>query len=174
MTLRSWYEEPIAKHHDRQNFDCSDVALNTFLQRYARQHHEQGGAKTFVAVDKDNPKAIQGFYTLSPACLSYARTPDILQRGLARYDVPDFRLARLAVASVKQGQGLGGQLLLAAGQRCLLVSQEIGGLMLIIDAKNARVATWYKRYGAIALSDTPLTLVIPLATLRMTLEKLNH
>ena len=171
MSSWLWSEEPLTKLHDRQSFDCGDPDLNTFLQRYARQHHEHGGAKTFVAINKENPQTILGFYTLSPACLNYARTPVILQRGLARYDVPAFRLARLAVTSDKQGQGLGGQLLLAAGRRCLHVAQEIGGLLLIIDAKNSKVAAWYERYGAIALSDTPLTLVIPLATFKQALKE---
>jgi predicted N-acetyltransferase YhbS len=36
---------------------------------------------------------------------------------MGRYDVPGFRLARLAVQREFQGYGLGGQLLLAAGRR---------------------------------------------------------
>jgi len=38
-----------------------------------------------------------GFHSLSPAWVEYARTPEIVRRGLARHDVPGFRLARLAV-----------------------------------------------------------------------------
>ncbi len=37
-------------------------------------------------------------------------------------------------------QGLGGQLLLAAGRRYLRAAQEIGGVALLIDAKNDTVA----------------------------------
>jgi hypothetical protein len=36
--------------------------------------------------------------------------------------------------------------------------------VLIIDAKNDRAAGWYTNYGAVPLSDKPLTLVMPLAT----------
>jgi hypothetical protein len=32
--------------------------------------------------------------------------------------------------------------LLAAGRRCLLVSVEVGGVALLIDAKNEKVAGW--------------------------------
>src|ERR1017187_8069675 len=45
--------------------------------------------------------------------------------GLARHAVPGFRLACLAVDRKLQGQGLGGQLPLAAGRRCLRASAEI-------------------------------------------------
>ena len=61
-------------------------------------------------------------------------TPEIVRRGLARHSVPGFRLARLAVDRNVQGQGLGAQLLLAAGRRCLRVSVEVGGVVLVIDA----------------------------------------
>ncbi len=166
----TWHEEPISKKHDQESFDCGDGALNEFLRRYARKSHERGGAKTFLAID-DADKIILGFYSLSPASVDYARTPEIVRRGLARHDVPGFRLARLAVDSRFQGQGMGGQLLLAAGRRCLLAAAEVGGVVLVIDAKNERVAGWYARYGAVPLLDTQLTLLLPLATIEVALRK---
>jgi predicted N-acetyltransferase YhbS len=93
-----------------------------------------------------------------------------MRRGLARYDVPGFRLARLAVDRSVQGQGLGGQLLLTAGIRCLRAAAEVGGVVLVIDAKNDRVARWYARYGAVPLQDAPLSLVLPLATIEAALK----
>ena len=170
MTLPPWREEPIAKGHDRGAFDCGDAALNEFLRRYARQVHEHGSAKTFVAVADDEGTRILGFYTLSPASVAFARTPEVIRRGLGRYDVPAFRLGRLAVDRSVQGLGLGGQLLLAAGQRCLRASQEVGGVALLIDAKNESVAGWYASYGALRLLDAPLTLLLPLATIKAALE----
>ena len=73
-----------------------------------------GGAKTFFAIDDAGNQTILGYYSLSPASIAYARTPELVRRGLA----VDLKL---------QGQGLGGQLLLAAGKRCLLASAEVGG-----------------------------------------------
>lgn len=169
MTFPTWHEEPIAKSHDRKDFDCGDVELNLFLRHHARQSHEKGGAKTFLAIDSTDRKTILGFYSLAPASLSYARTPALLSRGLARYDVPGFRLARLATARSVHGKGLGGQLLLMAGRRCLLAATQVGGVVLIIDAKNQRAADWYKSYGAIPLDDNDLTLVLPLATIKTAL-----
>lgn len=169
MSVPPWHEEPIAKHHRRDAFDCGDAVLNEFLHRYARQTHEHGGAKTFVAVPDDEPTHILGFYTLSPAAVEFARTPEVIRRGLGRYDVPAFRLGRLAVERTVQGQGLGGQLLLAAGRRCLRAAQEVGGVALLIDAKNEAVAGWYASFGALRLLDAPLTLLLPLATVRAAL-----
>jgi len=164
MSLPAWHEEPIAKKHDRKSFDCGDVAMNDFLQRYARQSHESGAAKTFLAIDNRDDRIILGFYSLAPGALAYADTPETVRRSLARHDVPGFRLARIAAGLGWQGQGLGGQLLAAAARRCLRAAAEVGGLVLIIDAKNDRAARWYAGYGAVPLSKKPLTLVISLAT----------
>jgi GNAT superfamily N-acetyltransferase len=170
MTLPAWREEPIKKTHDRAAFDCGEAALNEFLQRYARKSHDMGGAKTFLAIDDRDDKTILGFYSLSPASMEYARTPEIVRRGLARHDVPVFRLARLAVDRKVQGKGLGGQLLLAAGRRCLFAAAEVGGVALLIDAKDERVAGWYESYGALPLADAPLSLLLPLVTIEAALK----
>jgi hypothetical protein len=69
-----------------------------------------------------------------------------------------------------QGQGIGGQLLLLAGRRCLLASAEVGGVAMLIDAKNERVAKWYASYGALPLLDAPLSLLLPLSTVEAALK----
>lgn len=163
MKLPLWHEEAIAKAHDRAASDCGDDEMNDFVRRYARQSHELGGAKTFLAVDDSNP-TILGFYSLAPAALAHERVPEALRRGLARHEVPGFRLARLATHVSLQGQGLGGQLLAAAARRCIRAATEVGGVTLIIDAKSERAAQWYAGYGAVPLQDAPHTLVMALAT----------
>jgi len=170
MTLPGWHEEAITRKHDRNTFDCGDAELNDFLQHYARQSHDQGGAKTFLAID-DGTKGVLGFYSLAPASIAYHRTPEIARRGLARHEVPGFRLARIAIDHPLQGRGLGGQLLLAAGRRCLLAAAIVGGTVLVIDAKNDRAAAWYASYGAIPLLDAERTLVLPLATIESSLKE---
>lgn len=169
--MTAWHEEPISKRHDREAFDCGEEPLNDFFRRYARKSHELGGAKTFLAIDDADNKTILGFYSLAPASLEYARTPEVIRSGLARHEVPGFRLARVAVDRRLQGRGIGGQLLLAAGRRCLLASAEVGGVVLVIDAKNERVARWYSSYGAVPLLDAPLSLLLPLATIEVALKK---
>jgi GNAT superfamily N-acetyltransferase len=163
VTAIAWEEAPIAKRHDRAAFDCGDADLNLYLHKYARQNHESGGAKCFVAASSSAPARILAFYTLSPASLEYSRTPALAKKGLGRYDVPVFRLGRLAVDKSVQGRGLGGALLLRAADRCIRVARDVGGVALLIDAKNDRAASWYESYGALRLDDAPLSLVLPLA-----------
>jgi GNAT superfamily N-acetyltransferase len=174
MSVPAWREEPIAKRHNRQTFDCGESELNDYLRLYSRQNHESGGAKTFVAVSGADGKTLLGYYTLAPASVEYARAPELVRRGLGRYDVPAFRLGRLAVDHTVQGQGLGSQLLLAAGRRCIRAASEVGGIALLIDAKNDRVAGWYASYGAVPLLDTPLSLLLPLSTIEAALKEADN
>ena len=164
MTPPRWHEEPIAKSHDRKSFDCGDDAMNDFLRRFARQSHEQNASKTFCAIDDATPGRILGFYTITPFAVAHADVPTAMTKGLAQHEVSGFRLARLATDITVAGQGLGGLLLAAAALRCLRIAVEAGGVLLIIDAKSERAAQWYASYGAQPLQDTPLTLVMPLAT----------
>jgi predicted N-acetyltransferase YhbS len=158
-----WEEMPLAKQHERKAFDSGDAELNHYLQRYARQNHDSGGAKCFVAAPTDAPTRVLGFYTLSPVSIEYDRTPLLAKKGLGRYEVPVFRLGRLAVDISVHGRGLGGALLLRAAHRCIRVASEVGGVALLIDAKNEGVAQWYKSLGALQLLDAPLSLVLPFA-----------
>jgi GNAT superfamily N-acetyltransferase len=163
MTALEWAEAALTRQHDRAAFRCGDADLDLYLRRYARQNHDSGGAKCFVAAPMDAPTRVLGFYTLSPASIDFARTPAVATRGLGRYDVPVFRLGRLAVDHSVQGRGLGGALLLRAADRCLRVAGEVGGVALLIDAKNEAAAQWYQGFGAVALLDAPLSLVLPLS-----------
>ncbi|QEZ92378.1 MULTISPECIES: GNAT family N-acetyltransferase [Proteus] len=172
MTIPNWHEEAISKKHDRNTFNCGDAVLNQFLYRHARQNHENGSAKTYLAINTNN-NIIIGYYSLCPASIEFERTPEVIARGLARHDIPVFRLARLATDLSVQGKGLGGQLLLAAGKRCLAVASELGGVALLIDAKNERVANWYISYGAVPLLDSPLSLLISFKTIYTALRMAN-
>jgi hypothetical protein len=164
MSLPPWHEEAIRKSHDRASFDCGDAQMNAFLQRFARQGHEQNAAKTFCAIDTATPNRILGFYTIAPCSVAHQVVPASLTKGLARHEVPGFRLARLTTDMTVAGQGLGGQLLAASALRCLRLAGEGGGILLVIDAKSERAAHWYASYGAEPLPDRPLTLAMPLAT----------
>jgi hypothetical protein len=57
------------------------------------------------------------------------------------------------------------------GRRCLLAAAEVGGVVLVIDAKNERGAARYASYGAVPLLDAPLPLLLPLATIEAALRE---
>jgi len=108
---------------------------------------------------------VLGYYSISPGSIEFAHVPAQLTKKLGRYEVPVFRLGRLAISVIAQRQGLGGDLLLAAGIRALAVAAQVGGVALAIDAKDREAAKWYERFGAMRLLDDPLKLVLPLTTI---------
>ena len=67
-----------------------------YLRKYARQNHESGGAKTFLAVAGGESPHILGYYTISPGSIEFARTPEAVTRKLGRYEVPVCRPSRRA------------------------------------------------------------------------------
>lgn len=170
MSAPFWREVAIERAHNRRDFDCGQVDLNAFLAQHARKAHENSVSKTYVAIDAEDGITIHGFYTLSPAQVDFARVPEAARPGGGRYPVAGFRLGRLAVSMMLQGQGLGGQLLVAAAIRCMRASAEVGGTAMIIDAKDQQAAAWYRSYGAVPLLDAPLTLVLPYGMLRLALQ----
>ena len=112
MTLPNWREEPIAKRHNRKGFDCGQADLNAFLAKYARQAHESGASKTYVAVDDADTATILGFYTLSPAQVDFDLAPPAARpAGGGR----NWRFSPGPAGGEQawQGQGLGGELLIA-------------------------------------------------------------
>jgi GNAT superfamily N-acetyltransferase len=169
-----WREEPIGREHDRSSFDCGSSTLNDYLRRYARQNHETGGVKTFVTLPRGEQTRIGGYYSISPGAVEFARVPSAVTKRLGRYEVPVFRIGRLAVGIAWQGRGLGAALLLAAGRRAIAVATEVGGVALAIDAKDERAARWYERFGAVRLLDSPLSLVLPLTTIAQALWNPGH
>ena len=169
----AWVEVAIDRRHNRNEFDCGVPELNDWLRRYARQNHESGGAKTFVATPARDSVDVLGFYSIAPGSIGFENAPQTITKKLGRYDVPVFRLGRLAVAKSMQGRGLGADLLLAAAARALAVASSAGGVGLAIDAKDAAAAEWYGRFGAMRLRDDPLKLILPFATIATALETFN-
>lgn len=168
--MSEWIEQPISRDHDRAGFDCGVPALNIYLSRYARQNHDGGGARTFVAVRPDEPSRVVGYYTISPSDIAFAAVPHKIVRHPGQYDVPVYRLGRLAVSLSDQGKGLGADLLFAAGARAIAVARQVGGIALAIDAKDEAAAQWYERFGALRLLDDTSKLVLPLDTIEASIR----
>lgn len=86
---------------------------------------------------------------------------------MPRYPIlPGILLGRLAVDENHHGKKIGIYLLLDALKRSLSVSDQIGIVAIIVDAKNDNAVTFYKKYGFIELPDNRYRLFLPLNTIR--------
>lgn len=140
-------EELDAKRHDRAGFDCGVEPLNRYLKTLAVQHRAKGIATTFVLIDSDQSTRILGYYSLSAATLAFERLTDADRKGLPTYPIPAVRIGRLAGAASERGQGLGELLLQNAIKRIVLTRNTLGVYAVVVEAKDASVEAFYRKYG---------------------------
>lgn len=147
--------------HNRSAFHCGVDALDHYFRRQVTQDTRRRVSACFVALSTEN--TIAGYYTLASASVLLAELPADYSQKLPRYPtVPTVRMGRLAVARAFQGHGLGAALLADALARA--ARAEIAAHALLVDAKDAQAAAFYQHHGFIALPNSPLTLLLPLAT----------
>ena len=147
----------LAAQHDRLDFDCGEPALNTFLQRLARQQSDRDFNRTYVAAFPGESR-IHGFYAVSAANVHFENFPKAL--NLPRYPGPVARIGRLAVDQRSQVKGVGMAMLQHAMNLAESLSQLIGLYALFVEAKNETAAAFYLRYGFERLPDHPLNLFL--------------
>ena len=154
--------ERLAAHHVRTDFDCGEAALNNFLRKQAGQLQRRGFGKTYVAL-ADDGLMVTGFVSVSAGQVVTTQLPETLK--LPRYPAPMLRVGRLAVDARYRGAGIGQDLLAFALQLALEFSQQIGVYAVLVEAKNTKVKTFYKKLGFIETVDDPLCLFLPISTL---------
>lgn len=144
--------------HAKGEFDCGEPELNDWLKRFAKQHKDKGLSSTFVMVDHEKSPEILGFYAISLTELLNPDLPEPLRKRLP-HKVPAFRLGRLATASAHQGKGIGETMLFDAIDRVTRLSGEIGGTVLIVNAKPS-ATSFYDRYGFEHMESHPHNLCL--------------
>ena len=155
--------EPLGSHHNRAQFSCNELALDTYLQHQASQDVRRRVAQVFVAVG-DSPEQIAGYYSLSAASFDKAELPIELAKRLPRYPVPAAVLGRLAVDHRYQGRRIGESLLLDAARRVLRAGAALAVYAIVVDAKNERARSFYERYGFRSFPNTRRRLFLTLET----------
>jgi ribosomal protein S18 acetylase RimI-like enzyme len=162
--------ELLSRRHNREGFDCGNPELNDYLRRTARQHTEKGLSRTDVLVDDQAPTEILGYVTVSLAEIvtdtlpaEYAKKYPAKAHGV--------KLARLAVATSRQREGLGTLMMIHAMRKGLRVADSTGIIGFFVDAKNEAASRYYRRFGFIPLPDDPHKLFMPPTTLRRALNE---
>ncbi len=157
--------------HDRASFDCGSVPLNEFIARIANQHLKRGISRTFVLVksEAEVPKPILGYFSLCVCEGDSSHLPSSVGKKFPR-KLPAVRLGRLAVAKSEQGKGLGSQLLALAMKQTAHSADFIGISGMFVDAKDEAAARFYSRFGFVALQSLPLTLFLPIQTIKAAIK----
>jgi len=96
--------------------------------------------------------------------------PEIRKRISNKTRLPALLLARMGVDTAHQGNDLGEYLVKFALHQAWLLNQMSGCFLLVVDAKDEESKRFYLRYGFKALPQTPLRLIMPMATIAKLFE----
>lgn len=124
--------------------------IDAYLRASALAEQAAGLSTVWVAV---NPRATRdedvlvGYFTLSPVSvrISPAVTTAFALPPVPYAAVGGYLLGRLGVAAARQGHDYGAVLVAAARKKALALRDEGGGVFLVVDPKNERLAAWYER-----------------------------
>jgi hypothetical protein len=157
---------PLAENHRRADFCCErEPGIESFFRQRAWRDVNKGVSRCRVLVDDDAPDVVLGFYTLSAAVIDPA-TIDVSGMKLPPYNpLPAFLLGKMGLDTRFQGHELGTTLLRDCYARVAEIAQHhLGGIGLLVDPKNPRLARWYIQRGFFGLAGTS-RLFIPLQTI---------
>jgi GNAT superfamily N-acetyltransferase len=148
--------QPLAEQHGTTSFDCGDASLNRWLQQRALANQRSGATRTFVVCNGDG--LVKAYVALASGAVAVSASP-----GRFRRNIPVVVLARLAVCSSVQGQGVARALLADALARVLQASEQIGVRGILVHAASAQARAFYLHMGFDPSPTDPNTLMLRLA-----------
>ena len=138
--------EPLAKHHNRNDFSCGNQQLDRYLQITGSQDRIRNIAVPYVAIDLASDRII-GYYTLSMTSINLGELPNSLAKKLPKYPLIGVTLiGRLAVSENYKGMGWGKLLLLDALYKSLETSKKVASFAVIVDAIDEGAIEFYQRF----------------------------
>lgn len=169
MSSRFGAVEPLGSHHQVDRFDCGREQLDRWLRAYAGQGQRRDTARTFV-VCRAGELDVVGYYTLVASQVEHNEATSDVRRGASKHFlIPVCLIARLAVDRSEQGAGLGRSLLLDALRRTDRASRSVAMRAVLVHALDEDAAAFYARFGFRSAGVEPLTLMVPLESVRRTL-----
>lgn len=153
--------EALTDRHEVGSFDCGNGELTEWLRLHARRAVGQG-TRTYVLVEGEQTEVL-GYFALAPHLVEREELPRRVGRGAPR-QVPAILLAKLALDTRRQGQGLGGELLVRALSTAVEAARVAGGKLVVVDAVDDAAARFYQRHDFVPVPDNPRRLVMKLST----------
>ena len=152
---------PLDRAVDAAAFRSGQPVLDDYIQRYAAQDVRRNVARVFAATPESDSRQLAGFLALSAGSVSCSELPASLAKKLPRYPVPVALIGRLAVATAFQGKGLGAILLADACRKVAHASATLAVAGIIVAAKDADAASFYRHFGFLPLPGQPARLLLP-------------
>lgn len=142
------------------DFDCGNDTLTTWLQCHAKTATGQG-TRTTLLIEED--QRVVGYFSIAPHLLDRDALPPKIGRGAPR-QIPTILLAKLALSSTHQGQGLGADLLVTAVRTIVTAARSAGGKLIVVDAIDDAAAAFYEHHDFEPLPNRADRLVMKLSS----------
>ena len=135
---------PLRPDDERSSFASGDVELDRFFRKYAGQNQFRlHVGVTYVA---STAGLVVGYVTIAPGSMVIDRLPRRERQRLPAYPLPILRLARLAVSTTHQGQGIGSRLVRFALEMAREMARRFGCVGVVVDALPEALR-FYARLG---------------------------
>ena len=159
--------EPLADHHQLDDFDSGEPSLDDWLKRRALKNQVNGSSRTYVVCEGN---AVIGYYCLAAGAIDHAEAPSAMKRN--RPDpVPVLVLGRLAIHKDHHQKGIGTALLNDAIRRALRASKIAGVTAILVHALSEQARRFYLSRGFIESPVQTMTLCLMLATVEQALRE---
>lgn len=135
--------EPL-RDQDFSRFSSGNSALDAWLKKSANKAQKINTAKVYVVSDENK---VVGYYAIASASMVRDALPTKVQSELPRHPVPGLLLARLAVDSNYQNQGIGRALVRDAVSKALSIQQLVGAAVLLVHSKDEEANRFYVSLG---------------------------
>ncbi len=157
----SYRVEAFAAGHDLDAFDCGHDALNDWLRLHAGLAAGQG-TRTYLLTDEATG-AVVGYFAVAPHLLERDDAPPGVRRR-APQRIPAILLAKLALDTSLQGQGLGAELMVHALTTIVTAARAAGGRVVVVDAIDENAASFYRAHDFKPSPGDPRRLIMKLST----------
>jgi len=148
---------PIARHHIDFGFDCGEPTINEFLALSANMDNS---FRVYTGVDAR--EHVLGFYAITAINIEFEKMPSTLPDPIQDYPIQAARISHLAVDKSFQRKGIGISLLIDALQRIQRAEAETGLKIVMVEAQNDRLRSFYLHFGFIPVAGENSRLFLPM------------
>ena len=166
MSLSLTAPEPLADHHNPEEFESGVNLLDDWLKRRALANKASGASRTFVTCSGDR---VVGYYALASGAVTVGAAPGRFRRNMPD-PIPVAVLGRLAVDRSCQGRGMRRALFRDGARRIAHAAETIGIRGILVHAVSSDAAAFYTALGFEPSPGDPMTLMVTLADIRKALE----
>ena len=162
----------LAPEHDLGAFDCGVEFYNSWLAHHAREADTRGTSAVYLLVCLNEEGAdpnVCGYFAICPTTVQSAGVPNQIKRSIMR-QAPGWLLAKLALDLSLRGGTWGRELLREAIEEIVRAANSAGGQVIVVDAENEQVFTWYRAQGFLGTGTENLRLYMKVSTARQSLN----